>query len=53
MNIARVKDTCPIRFVVLTLCVTLHKGHILGKLVLLVLVHHLLHVTFVNHGASI
>ena len=53
MNIARVKDTCPIRFGILALCVILHKGHILGKLVLLVLVHHSLHVTLVNDSASI
>ena len=53
MYIARVKDTRPIRLGILTLGVPLHEGHVLGKLVLLMLVHHPLHVTLVNDGASV
>ena len=53
MNIAGIKDTCSIRLGIIAFIVTSHEGDVLGKLVVLVLIHHLLHVSLANHSASI
>ena len=51
MDIARIKDAGTRTRVLVS--ITAHEGHILGKMVVLVLVDHLLHVALAHYSARV
>ncbi len=53
MNIPRVKYASAVRLGIFTFLVASHEWYILSKLVVLVLVHHLLHVTLADDSAGV
>jgi len=51
--IPRVKNASAVRLGIFTFLVSSHEGHILSKLIVLMLVHHLLHVTLADDSAGV